>query len=210
MYFELGYELIRAEALVMEILSITENWRDIRRDTTSDIIKEYQGEVYDHIESGGGGAWPGFHPLSIRFKYNRSRNLWERRGRLLGRANYNWLMQYVGSRVSRDGSFGRVRFGKAKTFGAKKLQERAGWVEGGHKTRVTPRMRRLMGASRGKGRFGRKKAGKGYFPLKSSTSELVIKPRPIMEPVYQQQNRLVPTWAEKSLARNIKKQKGKR
>ena len=147
-FFRNKYELKGAEKFLKETEFISGNWRLIRRKSSSETVSDYQGKVYDQIASRGRGTWPDFHPLSQQFAYNRKFKSWSRRSRFLGRANYNWLMQMVGSRVNRSGTFSRVRFGKLKTGRNPDLEERAIWLEQGHKTKVNDDMRRLWGATR--------------------------------------------------------------
>jgi hypothetical protein len=191
-----SYELRKADVFIRETLFVSRNWRLIRRQATSETTQNYQSEIYDWIRSQGLGTWPDFHPMSKKMVYEPSKKTWTKRKRRLGRTNYNWLMQFVKSRVNRAGTFARVRFGSGKTTEARRLETRAIWVEGGHKTTVDDKHRRLWGATREAAGTSRKrqKPGVNFFPLKKETTTIEIEERPIMEPVYKRENRKVPVW----------------
>lgn len=209
------YKLKGVVKFLRETSFINQNWRVIRYFTTSDTTQEYRGKVYDQIKSRGkkyGQKWPGFHDMTQRFVYGRiGRPLWQKRFRLLGRANYNWLMQFVTSRVNRSGTFGRVRFGRGKTSFSRRIEERAIWMEQGHKTVVTEAHRRLWGATReaDKTPRGSQEPGVTFFPMTKDLKTITIKERPIMEPVYRSEAQQVPVWYQDFLQKTVDKYRRK-
>lgn len=190
--------------VIVRIGYVRDRWRFIRRDTLRDTVTKYKGHIYDWIIDSGEGSWPDFHPMTRQFVLNRAGDpRWERRGRILGRHNWNWLTQFVRDRVSRSGTRARVEFGKAKTSRLRGLEEHAQRVESGHETQVTPDMRRLFGATQ-EGVHGIQEPGDRFFPLRADTAELEIQPHPIMIPVFRKHGAEVGPNFEEFFRKNLK------
>jgi hypothetical protein len=165
-----------------------------------------RGKVFDWIMSAGDGTWPDFHPLTKSFHhpYNQKGHPWYPRGRILGRSNWNWMTQFVDDWSSTSGLQGGIKFGGKGTY-QKMSAIRAVQIEQGHKTPVTPGMRRLMGATKPKHSLFRKKPGEDYFPLRKTTTELVLPKRPIMTPVAEKNRQKLASVFEKIYFREIEK-----
>jgi hypothetical protein len=164
-----------------------------------------KSQIYDWIKSAGQGTWPDFHALTRSFV--KSGGQWTRRRRFLARHNWNWLSQFVRSKVRRN--YAVVKFGKAKTSESRSFEQQARRVEGGHETRVTPPMRRLMGATKTADRAKTHVPGKTFFPIRKETTVLKIDEHPIMRPVFRREKQNVPfefeDWYVKGFERQSRK-----
>lgn len=162
-----------------------------------------KGKIYDWIGTAGGGTWPDFHILTRTF--TKSGGRWSRRRRFLARHNWNWLTQFVRSKIREK--YAVVSFGKAKLSNKRSLERQARRVEAGHETRATPPMRRLMGATK-TAKSRRHIPGKTFFPIRRTTASLKIEEHPIMRPVFREQQSNIPlefeNWYIRGLTRQAK------
>lgn len=156
-----------------------------------------QQELRNHVEYGGTN-WPALHPLTQRFrhKYGLGSHWVKRRshpGPLF------WLGKFARYRVDDRGEEVSICFGKSKKGrpgtedrGLMSVVRRA---EEGEVIRVTPAMRRFLAATRRK-RPKQQEPGKTYFPLKKSTRQLQVPPRPIFKPVFRKVRGRIMPWFE--------------
>jgi len=107
-------------------------------------------------------------------------------------------MRFVNTWQARSNLTGGIKFGKAEDAMRGTTAERALRVEKGHRTIVSPKMHRLMGATRSATRgVGKFIPGVDYFPLRKSTAQIILPPRPIIAPVFAKERaRAIETFVE--------------
>lgn len=146
-------------------------------------------ELRNHVEYGGTN-WKPLHPMTLKYRKRKSG---------VPPTPLFWLGRFARYRVTPDGTLADIDFGKSKA-GAPgtsdpALTDMVHRHERGLKIPVTEKMRRFMGATRPKGRRGKRAvAGRDYFPLRKSTSHITIPARHIFDPVWNKVAPKVPRY----------------
>ena len=123
------------------------------------------------IESGGNGTWPASHPMTKTFS-KHGKSAWrkeERPGNFYGLGKFARFLVGKTSVITGFGArekSGLVKFSKPLMGYAKSLA--------GQKIVVTPTMRKRFAATGSQRYTKERKPGITYFPLKKSTSVLII------------------------------------
>jgi len=165
-------------------------------------------EVQTHIRTNGSGQWPRPHPLTLRFGHGFG-GAPKRRRRRKTYVPYRWMTKLVRYRVDDEGELlqvdiGRQRGGPPGTVD----REMRGVVQrmaDGERIRVTPKMRGWMGLTRYKDPwaadpkpYGRLVVGETFFPLRKSTTRIVVPQREIFGPVWKRSaGQVTPRFAER-------------
>jgi len=185
---------------ILSIDGVQKSLSQSRRDALFVSIRYVRGKIFDWITSFGSGTWHDFHPLTRLFQ-KKSGGQWARRSRILSRSNLNWLTKAVSAWQLQSGFAGGLKFGDGQSV----LEKKAQWIESGHKTTVTSQMRSLFGATRSQAnRFFRSpQPGRTFFPLRKSTTELDIKSRAVMAPVFARHSQKIGFVFEKALIRGL-------
>ena len=147
-----------------------------------------KGELQNHVEYGGSG-WAKLHPMTLKYR--------KRKGSTPPTPLY-FLGRFARYRVDAGGSLADIDFGKSKagrpgTYD-RDLVDMVRRHEKGLTIPVTEKMRGFFGATRPKGRRGKRAVpGRDYFPLKRSTTHITIPARKIFGPVWRKiQPKLAP------------------
>lgn len=174
-------KIINLEETIAKLSALPGAIAQARRRGLKSALSFLRRKSFDWIQSAGEGSWPDFHPLTRMFGDSPK---WVKRGRILGTHNWNWLMRYVKYGQSKDNFAGWLKFGQTDEPMSKTSSKRAIQIEQGHRTTVTPAMRRWMGATR-PDNVKNPIPGVDYFPLRKTTSTLTIPKRPIIAPIYK-------------------------
>ncbi len=164
-----------------------------------------RGELRDFIESGGEG-WPERHPLTLMYRKKRGvQHRWIKR-RKAPPHPLQWLGKFSRYLLDKEGTILQIDFGKSRKGQPgqvdRTLSSIAIRAEEGETIRVTPAMRRFLATTRRK-RPKRQIPGETYFPLRKSTKNLKIPPRPIFSPVWRKIKPKIVPYFEAKLWANI-------
>lgn len=169
--------------------AMAERARKSALSSTGNLIR---AELRNHVEYGGTG-WPSLHPLAAQRKKDKA-GRWKSARK---RSPLEWLGKYSRYILDAKGESVTIDFGKSRKGQAgaldKFLSAIAAKHEAGARIRVTDKMRRKMGLT-DLGRKRRGQPGSGYFPLKKSTSTLVIPKRPSIGPVFRKMKPKIPAY----------------
>jgi len=136
------------------------------------------------IKSGGEGSWPPAHPFSQTMRKKYPAGKWQIK--FGAGSGFTWLSKFVQFFVTPDAL--QLRLGLAIRKNTTKEQFKnpvflriVFRIERGSKILVSEKMRQLMGATR---RSGKNLIGQTFFPLRKTTTALIIEPRPLVVPVF--------------------------
>ncbi|MFA5704447.1 MAG: hypothetical protein WC982_13140 [Advenella sp.] len=179
-----------------------------------------RSEVVKHIRTNGSGQWPRVHPFTLRFGKGFG-GAPKRRRRRSSYVPYRFLNRLVRYRVDDDGEMVQIDIGKGRGGQPgqydREMFDLVRRVSTGQTVRVTQKMRGWFGLTRYKDPwsdtpepYGRLKTGETFFPLRKSTTELKVPPRPIFDPVWRKTRSEIPGHFADRFWRALKRYSGQK
>jgi hypothetical protein len=180
-----------------------------RKSAMSSVGWYVQRTLRNHLEYGP-PEWEGLHDLTELFK--KKGGMWALRT-AKPRSPAFWLGKFSRYRVSSDGGWVQIDFGKSRKGQPGRFDPAiapiARRIDQGEDIAVTPAMRRKMAATK-KATRGQHEIGINYFPLRKSTKRLDIPARPIFAPVFRKiENEVTPLFVKKFWASFDRYQSGR-
>ena len=159
------------------IKKISAKIRRLAHQTLEKATKKLKGLVHKEIKK---LSAQDLHPLTKMLKLKEGK--WIKRE--ASKNPFFWLHKFITSQ--KKGFFSSVFINEKKKGAGKAIQ----FIEG-HTTQVSPAMRKLLGATKNTLTKSEKKnvsnyIGTKYFPLKSTTTELITEPQEILDRVYEE------------------------
>lgn len=176
---------------LLEVIELPGRFARARKSALGSVGWYIMTALANHVEYGPPG-WKQLHALT--------RMYWKKRG--MGKGNWvrrrsappspaAWLGKFARYRVSDTGSIVQIDFGKGKRNKNPgrldpQLSAIARRIDSGERIPVTAKMRKKLAATYYRAARAKSdpEAGVDYFPLRKSTTEIVIPRRPIFTPVF--------------------------
>jgi len=198
------------ENALREIGRLPRNIRKFRRSALSSTGFEIARALARFIRQHGPGAgWPQPHPLTVRFRsrFRRGKSKFtRRRGAFFGPVDF--LANFTRWRTDKAATKVQVDFGRTKRGQPGKPDPRlvaiARRVQDGTSIKVTKKMRRFFATTKRK-RTKESDIGVDFFPLSSETQRLIVPPRPIFDPFFEQVKPQIPAIFQRKLIRRIER-----